>query len=67
MSKMRKLREEADLSQQELADQSGVSRSMISAIECGEKTPSVSMIKLLAAGLGVSSRRILNAVDPEFV
>ena len=67
MSKLKKLREDAGLSQDGLADIAGVSRSMISAIERGEREPSMTMIKLLAEGLGVSSRRVLNAVDPEFV
>lgn len=67
MSKMKQLREEAGLSQQGLAIAAGVSRSMVSAIECGDKTPSMNMIKLLSFGLGVSTRRVLRAVDPEFV
>lgn len=67
MSKMKQLRESVGLSQQGLADEAGVSRSMVSAIECGEKTPSMNMVKLLAWGLGVSTGVVLHAVDPEFV
>lgn len=67
MSKMRKLRDEAGLSQQGLANLSGVSRSMVSAIECGEKTPSLKLMKMLSVGLDVSMTRVLNAVMSEAV
>lgn len=64
---MKQLREAAGMSQQGLAFAAGISRSMVSAIECGERVPSMSMIKLLSSGLGVSTRRVLHAIDPEFV
>jgi transcriptional regulator with XRE-family HTH domain len=65
VTKMRSLRDKSGLSQQELADFSGVSRPMVSAVERGTKFPSVEVIKLLALGLDVPVRRVLNAVTAD--
>lgn len=65
VTKMRSLRDKSGLSQQELSDFSGVSRPMVSAVERGTKFPSVEVIKLLALGLDVPVRRVLNAVTAD--
>ncbi len=65
-SPMKIMRAEIGISQQELSDKSGVSRSMIGAIESGSRVPSMNMVKMLALGLGVPTHRVLSAVDPEF-
>lgn len=59
---MRKLRDEAGLSQEKLAAESGISRSMVSATECGSKTPSIDTMKLLAKALNVTLGRVITAV-----
>ena len=48
------LRDESGLSLQALADQSGVSRSMISLIERGESSPTAAVLEKLATGLGLT-------------
>lgn len=52
-SRIRALRAERELSLEELADRSGVSRSMISLIERGETSPTAVTLEKLATGLGV--------------
>jgi transcriptional regulator with XRE-family HTH domain len=48
------LREAAGLSLQALADQSGVSRSMLSLIERGESSPTAVVLEKLATALGLT-------------
>jgi transcriptional regulator with XRE-family HTH domain len=48
------LREAAGLSLQALADQSGVSRSMLSLIERGESSPTAAVLEKLATALGLT-------------
>ena len=45
-------RKEMDLTQQQLADVTGIDRADISRIENGSANPSLSTIKRVAAGLG---------------
>jgi transcriptional regulator with XRE-family HTH domain len=47
------------LSLDALAERSGVSRSMLSAVERGEKTPTVLVLHRIAVGLGSSVARLL--------
>lgn len=51
---LRTLRAQRDLTLDELARQSGVSRSMISSIERAESSPTARVLDKLAAALGVS-------------
>ena len=52
--RLRALRAERGLSLDALAEQSGVSRSMISLIERAESSPTASVLDRLAASLGVT-------------
>lgn len=52
-ARVRGLRTSQNLSLDELADRSGVSRSMISVIERGESSPTAVVLEKLATGLGV--------------
>lgn len=52
-------RQQRRLSLEALAAQSGVSRSMLSAIERGAKVPTVLVLDRLATGLGTSIARLL--------
>lgn len=52
--RLRRLRAERGLTLEGLAEQSGVSRSMISLIERGESSPTASVLDKLAASLGVT-------------
>lgn len=51
-----KLREEQNLSQQDLAERSGINRSDISRIEHATANPSLKTLKRLASALGKSVR-----------
>jgi len=52
--RIRALRAERSLSLEELAERSGVSRSMLSLIERGESSPTAVVLDKVAAGFGVS-------------
>jgi transcriptional regulator with XRE-family HTH domain len=52
--RLRGLRSERGLSLENLAERTGVSRSMISLIERGESSPTAVILDKLAAGLGVT-------------
>ena len=57
---LRRIREERSLSLQQLAEVSGVSKSMLGQIERGEANPSVGTIWKIANGLRVSFTSLLN-------
>jgi transcriptional regulator with XRE-family HTH domain len=58
------LRRVSGLSQQELAGRSGVSRSLVAAIEAGRNTPSVAAGIALARALGVTAEELF-AAEPD--
>jgi len=60
---VRRLRNEAGLSQSVLAENSGVSRRMLVAIEAGEKNVSLSTLDLIAEALGVAFSDLIKAPD----
>lgn len=51
---VRKARAAAGLTQEELADCSGLDRSYVGGIERGERNPTLSVIEKIAGGLGVT-------------
>lgn len=53
MVDLKKIREEAGLTQEQLANECGVIRQTISNIECGLSRPSVETAKLIAKVLGI--------------
>ncbi len=57
--RIRRERVERGLSLDELAEKSGVSRSMLSAVERGEKVPTVLVLDRIATGLDTSLARLL--------
>lgn len=56
MERLRHIREQAGYSQQELADESGVSQHTISEIELGHRKPQGRTLRKLAKVLGVEVR-----------
>ena len=56
---LRKLRNEDGLSQEQLAEKSGLHRTYISLLERGEKSPTLTTICRLASALGVAPHKIL--------
>jgi transcriptional regulator with XRE-family HTH domain len=62
--RVRDLRAARGLSLEELAADSGISRSMISVIERGESSPTAVLLEKLAAGLGVPLASLFDAPAP---
>jgi transcriptional regulator with XRE-family HTH domain len=60
LTKLRKVRERAALSQQQLADKSGVSRYTIGRLEVGERTARPSTTQKLAKALGVEPHQLMD-------
>jgi len=58
---VREVRQRKKWTQQELADECGVSRPRISEIESGEYNPSVETIEKIAQKLGVSITRLFQS------
>ncbi len=57
---LRKLREERNLSQEELANRSGIAFSQIGRFERGVRSPTLSTLKALSKGLGVEPKELLD-------
>lgn len=60
MSELKKIREEMNLTQEELAEKSGISVRTIQRIESGTK-PKGYTLKALAAALGISEKRFVGS------
>jgi transcriptional regulator with XRE-family HTH domain len=63
-AQVRRLRKQIDLSQEQLALQSGVDRSFVGQVERGERNLSLENIHRLADGLKVSPTELLQPVEP---
>jgi len=59
VSPLRRLRQQAVMSQQQLADESGVARDTISKLETGQRRAYPTTIHKLAASLGVKPRELI--------
>jgi transcriptional regulator with XRE-family HTH domain len=57
---IKQLRQQQGLSLEQLADRSDVSRSMLSAMERGEKAPTIVVLHRVANGLGLTMTRLLD-------
>lgn len=62
-NQIRMLRDQRQLSQQALADASGVSRNTLSLIERGQTSPTVSTLKNLASALSVDISAFFQPID----
>jgi transcriptional regulator with XRE-family HTH domain len=60
---LRNLRRRAVMSQEDLAEKSGVARDTISKLETGQRGAYPSTIRKLAAGLGVEPGMLLGGVE----
>lgn len=56
---VRRVRKEAGLSQETLADLVGIARSYMSDIEVGRRNPSLSVVERIAEALGVTPLSLL--------
>ena len=61
--RLRGLRERAVMSQEELAERSGVARDTISKLETGRRRAYPSTIRKLAAGLEIEPRLLMGGVE----
>lgn len=62
---LRSLREETDLSQEELALRAAMHRTQISLLEGGGRMPRVETLVKLAGGLGATPNDLLDGIDWE--
>jgi transcriptional regulator with XRE-family HTH domain len=58
--KLRSVRERLFVTQEELAERTGMSRATISRIESGQQRPRISTVRRLAAALGVSPEELID-------
>lgn len=59
---IRRTRRERDLTQEQLAQMSGVSRSLIASIETGLSVPSLETLKKIALALDISGSQLSAAL-----
>lgn len=60
---LKKAREAANLTQDELAVRAGVHRTYVSLLERGKKDPTLQVLFRLAAALGLSASRLVARVE----
>ncbi len=58
--KVKKLREQQDITQETLADKVGLTQSFISKLENGELTPSLKSLEKIAEALGVEVAELIS-------
>jgi transcriptional regulator with XRE-family HTH domain len=63
--KLKALREERGLTQQQLADQAGMHRFGVAKLERGEREPTWATVQALAKALGVSCEAFTDDEEPE--
>ena len=63
LPRLRRIRQGAVMSQEELAERSGVARDTISKLETGRRGASPSTIRKLAAGLEVRPQMLMGGVE----
>ncbi|MBZ3655682.1 helix-turn-helix transcriptional regulator [Salmonella enterica subsp. enterica serovar Senftenberg] len=63
LSTPKKLRLQSGLSQEAFADKCGLDRTYVSGIERGVRNPTLEVISVLAAGLGIEISKLLSLVN----
>jgi transcriptional regulator with XRE-family HTH domain len=58
-ARLKAIRERRGLTQEQLAEKSGVSRTYLARLETGRQDPTLSTLEKLAKALGVKVRRLL--------
>lgn len=61
--RLKQIRREKKITQEELAEKSGVNRSYLSVVENGHSSPTVEVVEKLAQALGVNLWTLLSEVD----
>jgi XRE family transcriptional regulator, regulator of sulfur utilization len=62
---LRDLRQQRGLTQEQLADLTGCDRGYLGLLERGTSSPTLTMLLLLAAALGVTAAELVTAVETE--
>lgn len=62
--RIRSLRKDRNLSQEQLGEQAGLHTNYIGQVERGEKNVTVESLEKIAAGLGVSLEQLFHHIDP---
>lgn len=62
INNMRRLRTEQGLTQEQLADRSGLHLTTIARIETGKRDPKVSVVVQIACGLGVPASALMEGM-----
>jgi len=62
---LRRLREAAKLSQEDLASQAQLHRNYVGLLERGERTPTILIVDQLAKALGTTMSKLLRKVEDE--
>lgn len=62
---IRRYRDKAGLSQQELADRVGIAKSYISSLELGYRAPNLNVLVKIASSLGVRAGELVDAMVEE--
>lgn len=63
--RMKNLRKKKELSQEELAELSGLHRTYISSLERGQRNPTLTTLSLISKGLNVTIDELLKGLDFE--
>lgn len=62
---LRRFREAADLSQEDLASHAQLHRNYVGLLERGERTPTILIVDRLAKALGTTMSKLLRQVEDE--
>lgn len=60
---LREKRQEAGISQEQLADRAGLHRTYVSLIERGKRTASIEVVRRVASALGVTMAELISATE----
>lgn len=63
---IREIREDRQISQEKLAEESGLHRTYISSLECGHRNITLSNINKIANALGVSMTELIRLCEDRF-
>jgi transcriptional regulator with XRE-family HTH domain len=63
---LRRLRQEAELSQTEVSKRTGIDKSQLSRLESGQTIPTVERLRQLGEVYGVASWKILQMMEGEY-
>lgn len=66
VTRLRRLRVQCGMTQQELARQAGLSRAVVNRLENNKTSPNVATVIKLAAALGVTPGMVMEAVSEGF-